>query len=395
MSSWVGVVVLLAIIACAHCSFDGKWFTEFGVVDVTTRHDAFTVECLEKESQSVCWTNTNGHITKGAIHFSGREGKLIDNYLLWDDGNKWTRFDTEENIMFKVNEHQLVKKCRHGVFLINVHDNMVSKSLNVYGEWSEKELVIFKEIINEGDVVIDIGANVGAFTVPFSKMVGPKGLVYAFEPQFHIFQTLCANVALNLRMNVMTFPFALGDEMGTSNIPRVNYKVDANFGALSLGKDYQVKGQLAPLVVPKVTLDSMFEKRDCPKFIKIDVEGWETKVLSGALQTLQRCRPLLFVENNQLKQSRSLIELISKAGYTIFWVYQPYFNENNFFGVRNNPFPFDLYAINILCIPNEVRSNYHLNGFVQVYPEQGRFYFHEYSEELEALGFRGTMNGQE
>ena len=64
-------------------------------------------------------------------------------------------------------------------------------------------------LIEPGDVVVDVGADIGALTVPLARAVGPAGRVLAFEPQPTVFQNLCANLALNDLLHVQAFNAAL------------------------------------------------------------------------------------------------------------------------------------------------------------------------------------------
>src|SRR5579862_896137 len=98
-----------------------------------------------------------------------------------------------------------LKDCRHGRMLFNVNDQYVGRSLDLYGEYSEGEIDFFKQVVQPGDTVLEIGANIGSHTVFFAKAVGREGTVQAFEPQRLIFQTLCANIALNNLENVKTY----------------------------------------------------------------------------------------------------------------------------------------------------------------------------------------------
>jgi hypothetical protein len=88
-----------------------------------------------------------------------------------------------------------VKQCRHGMMLYNVHDLYVGRSLDQYGEFSQGEIDLFGQILKPGQVVLDVGANIGAHTLWFAQTVGPSGTVLAFEPQRIVFQALCANLA--------------------------------------------------------------------------------------------------------------------------------------------------------------------------------------------------------
>jgi hypothetical protein len=90
-----------------------------------------------------------------------------------------------------------LKACRYGTLLYNINDRYIGQALDLYGEYSEGEVVLFRRIVRPGDIVLDVGANLGAHTIFFSTAVGPRGAVLAFEPQRLVFQALCANMALN------------------------------------------------------------------------------------------------------------------------------------------------------------------------------------------------------
>lgn len=113
-----------------------------------------------------------------------------------------------------IGERHRIRKTRHGIFLINKEDTFVGRSLDMYGEWCQSEVVLFSKVVREGDVVIDVGANIGAFSIPLAKFVGQKGAVVAFEPQRQLFQLLSANVALNELNNAFVYQKAVGVSSG-------------------------------------------------------------------------------------------------------------------------------------------------------------------------------------
>ena len=75
-----------------------------------------------------------------------------------------------------------LRDCRYGRMLYNVNDVYIGRSLDQYGEYCEGEVELFRQVIREGDVVFDAGANIGAHTVFFARATGPRGIVFAFEP---------------------------------------------------------------------------------------------------------------------------------------------------------------------------------------------------------------------
>ena len=72
-----------------------------------------------------------------------------------------------------------LKVCRYGQMLFNVNDRYIGRSLDLYGEYSEGEVALFRQIVWPGDVVVDVGAHVGAHTLFFARQVGPAGRVLA------------------------------------------------------------------------------------------------------------------------------------------------------------------------------------------------------------------------
>ena len=128
-----------------------------------------------------------------------------------------------------------IKSCRHGIVCYNQNDIYIGKSFDLYGEFSEEEIDLFRLLVTDKDVVLDIGANIGAHTLFLAKAVGPNGQVHAFEPQRIVFQTLCANMALNHIANAFCWNIVLGERPGTVFVPQVQPWEHFNFGGLSLG----------------------------------------------------------------------------------------------------------------------------------------------------------------
>lgn len=247
------------------------------------------------------------------------------------------------------------KPCRYGTMLYNIHDKYIGRSLDLYGEFSEGEVGIFRQIVKPGQVIVEVGANIGVHTVFLARAVAPRGRVLAFEPQRIVYQTLCANLALNSITNTYCWQAAVGRSAGETRVPTVDYTRPGNFGGVAL-KDGK-KGEQ----VPVLTLDSL-QLAQCA-LIKIDVEGMEQDVVAGAAATLQRCKPLLYVENDRAAKSAALIQLLDGLGYKLFWHRPPLFNPQNFAGNPENVFA-GVASFNMLCYPKEKR--YHLQGFEPV-----------------------------
>jgi len=242
-----------------------------------------------------------------------------------------------------------LKKTRYGLMLYNVNDLFVGRSLDIYGEFSEAEVELFRQIVRPGATVVDVGANIGAHTLFFAGTVGKTGLVLAFEPQRVVFQMLCANMALNDIRNVHCFQMALGSKAGQAYIPIPDYDTQGNFGGLSLNEE---KGAGEEVMI--MTLDAInFPRLD---FVKIDVEGQEAEVIRGAVQNIARHKPLLYVENDRRERSPALISLIQSLGYDLYWHLPPLFNPQNFFGNKDNVFAHKRSG-NVLCVHQSMNAD--------------------------------------
>ena len=98
--------------------------------------------------------------------------------------------------------------CRHGKMHAFASDNVIGKSLRLYGEWAEHELSILRTLIPEGSTVVDVGANLGYFSLLAAKLVGPTGRVVALEPNSENCRLLLSSLRLNGTTNVDLLPVA-------------------------------------------------------------------------------------------------------------------------------------------------------------------------------------------
>jgi FkbM family methyltransferase len=242
-----------------------------------------------------------------------------------------------------------IRKCRHGTFAYLLNDLYIGRSFDLYGEYAEGEIALFRQLVKPGNVVVEVGANIGAHTVSLAEFAGEDGQVIAFEPQRPIFHLLCTNVTLNGLMNVNTYRAAVSDTPGSLLVPRLDYRKPNNFGALELGKPWPDGS-----AVQVTTLDAL--KLAACHFVKVDVEGMELKVLQGATTTIDKHRPLLYLENDRGDNSRALVDFLFKRRYKVFWHTTPLFNPKNFFAATENIFE-NVVAPNILCVPRELALN--------------------------------------
>ncbi len=175
---------------------------------------------------------------------------------------------------------------------------------------------LIKSLITPGDVVLDIGANVGLHTVAFARAVGPQGHVYAFEPVPKMAERNSLNCALNGQDNVTLVPCALGEENSVIEM-NINIADGGMEGTSSLLETVHVERRPEQYMTQQVTvrrLDDFFGKMvgsERLDFVKMDTEGFEPMVLKGGMETLRRYRPAMIIEAHSTR--------LAKFGMTFQW----------------------------------------------------------------------------
>jgi FkbM family methyltransferase len=180
-----------------------------------------------------------------------------------------------------------------------------------------------------------------------AREVCKTGVVYAFEPRRLLFQMLCANLALNGIANVWAFQKAIGTEAGALLEGGIPTEGPRNYGSFDLGS---LPG--ADEAIEVVALDDMLGMLKPISLMKVDVEGAELAVLSGARKFIARDRPLIYVENDRPAKSRELIAFIAALDYQLWWHVAPLFRPNNFAETRQNIFG-AVCSVNMICAPRE------------------------------------------
>lgn len=233
-----------------------------------------------------------------------------------------------------------VVDSRHGKIIVNDHDVYVGRMLLEYGEFSEGEVDLFRQILKPDMIAVDVGANIGALTLPMAKMVKR---VIAYEPQRELFHMLCGTCALNDLHNVLCVNAAVGEAHGEIPIYQVDTTQRNNLGSCSL-----LGMQDSAERVACVRLDFPFH------FLKVDAEGMELEVLHGAADVIRQYQPCLYVENDRADKSDALIEFVESLGYAAHWHAPAFFNPKNHRGNAADLFK-GMGSINMVCVPEGVR----------------------------------------
>lgn len=144
--------------------------------------------------------------------------------------------------------------------------------------------------IKKGDVIVNVGANIGYYTVLLADKVGPSGKVYAFEPDSKNFEILKKNIEINKLSNVILVKAALSSQKGVKKL----YKSSDNYGDHRMfGKEKKRESE----EVKTLKLDDFLKNKEKKvDFLKIDTQGWEPAVFDGAKEIIKKDKPVIFFE---------------------------------------------------------------------------------------------------
>jgi FkbM family methyltransferase len=180
--------------------------------------------------------------------------------------------------------------------------------------WWQKEKSVLAPFLKRGSVALDVGANLGLMTGVLSHLVGPDGHVHSFEPSPTTHRKLAALVAENKLLNVTTHNLGCSDEEG-----QLHLNLTENSGYSSLRSANEIGSGVKEIqVVQVVTLDDYLAVRlKRLDLIKIDTEGFEDRVLSGARHLLRRFRPVVYIElaSEFRDSSERAVTLLRQEGY--------------------------------------------------------------------------------
>jgi len=175
------------------------------------------------------------------------------------------------------------------------------------GSYEHSKRIVFERTVTEGSTCFDVGAHVGFYTLLASELVGPKGRVFAFEPLPRNVAYLRRHLELNRTGNVTVFEAAVSDSAGQASFEEAESSL---MGRLSPGGGLRVK---------TLALDGLLSKGEIPSpnFIKIDAEGAEMHVLTGAQRLLADARPTIFLATHSPELHRQCCDLLTSAGYSL------------------------------------------------------------------------------
>ncbi len=198
-------------------------------------------------------------------------------------------------------------------------------SIYFLGTFERSTAKALGRLVRSGDTVFDIGANIGAHSLPIARAVGPAGRLFSFEPTAYAFGKLRQNLSLNpeLAARVSAHQLLLTDDPGAA----VRSEIYSSWPLRARSDAHpKHKGQLATTTgAEPETLDAFSDRHRISRLdvIKIDVDGSEYPVLHGGVETLRKLRPVILMELSpyvhveQGNSFGSLIDLLGNVGYSL------------------------------------------------------------------------------
>jgi FkbM family methyltransferase len=206
--------------------------------------------------------------------------------------------------IYGLNKKLYYERSQHLTFLF--------KSKIKYEEIIQKKI---RKYLNEGDLVFDIGGNIGQYAIPFSEIIGNKGKVVSFEPDYRNYSFLQFNTNINKCKNVICQNYGIGG--GDS---KMEFYRDSETGGRrgSYKKKYvgaNFKG-LSDIVYIK-KFDTIISEFGIPNFVKIDVEGFEDEIIGGLSTDLKNC--IFLIEVREETKSK-VFKFFNQKKYECIWI---------------------------------------------------------------------------
>lgn len=170
--------------------------------------------------------------------------------------------------------------------------DVIERTLLTTGHWDPIVEQVLQSCVQPGDTFMDVGANIGYFSLLASQLVGETGRVVSFEPSARALSRLTAHLCLNQCSNVTVCSQAMGEACGSEQL---NWAPSSNIGGSTIARGIPSQGYSEQIAVRRLD-DVCREMQLAPSFLKIDVEGFELFALRGAEDTLRKFHPIVVCE---------------------------------------------------------------------------------------------------
>jgi FkbM family methyltransferase len=239
---------------------------------------------------------------------------------------------------------------------LNIEPNSeTSRSLFITGRYEPNEFCVLDRVLKPGMTFVDVGANVGLYSVFASRKVSPQGTVLAVEASSRECAQLRRNVELNALANINVVKTAVTDRTGETDlmVAPAPHGGHNTLGGFAYGTPVERKERVTAARLDDIIREQRVVRVDV---IKMDIEGAEFAALHGAEQTLRRFQPLLLLEisdrslQHQNANSAQLLDYVMSFGYGLYAFdpqtglpmpaeRKPYYDSENVLAVAGSEVP--------------------------------------------------------
>ena len=248
---------------------------------------------------------------------------------------------TIQQTLDSIKDSLLITDSRLGQFLVYKNDTIISKAIDMYGEYCHAEVEILKNYLpNESTQYVDIGTNIGYHLVAVHQATNCNAL--GFEPNLKHFAVASYNSREYSKIQIINA--GASDKKSQFILKDFDPTQNTNYGDIHITEDDGIK-------VNVITLDSV--QLDSCHVIKLDVEGHEFEALQGCTKTISRFRPVIMYEAMEWDVWNKCYEFLDDRKYKQYWVScktKPI--AETFKPSDENPFG-DSTVSNILAVPSE------------------------------------------
>ena len=213
----------------------------------------------------------------------------------------------------------LYKTRFNDFFWLDENENdCISQSIINTGVWEYNLTKVVRQLIKKGDIVLDVGANIGYYSILFSKLVGQNGKVLCFEPTEYFLKILKMNLEANRISNVEVFKIGLSDKRREAEI-----EIEGPSASFHCAEDLTPRTKE---LVNLISLDEFIEQHSLEKIdlIKVDIDGHEPLFLQGAWEILDKYNPVILLEVSHPHYLKAgftawdFYDLLKKKNYRIY-----------------------------------------------------------------------------
>lgn len=255
----------------------------------------------------------------------------------------------QKNVNFINQIGEVEVRLKHAGKMKLITSDYIDRWLFTGADFEPATVDLIRKYLSKDDNFLDIGANIGYFSLIAAMQISDRGTVYAFEPTPLTISRLKKNVLLNNLSNIKVIEKAVSNENGIVKFKTPSDSI-RNSGRSSMR---DIEENFSELTVETVSIDSMLNKLEKITLIKMDIEGAEGLALEGMHKLLERDRPVIILElsDGYLKQmgysSKMILDFLKNKNYRVYEVSNPQ-KEVDMKEIL------EVIQCDILCLPNKL-----------------------------------------